>query len=112
MANHTEVVGDLSLPIGTYEVKEGGQPKKKTRHRQIGVLMRTIWDGGGETLSLRLNAEVLNQSILALVSRSGILPAGEDSVLCRVYARDKKPEAAATAVVEETAHDVDDKVPF
>jgi hypothetical protein len=112
MANHTEVIGDLSLPIGTYEVREGGQPKKKTRHRQIGVLMRTTWDNGGETLSLRLNAEVLNQSILTLLSRSGLLPAGEDSVMCRVYDRDKKPATQPQGSGEETVHHDGDPGPF
>lgn len=109
--NHTEIIGDLSLPIGSYEVKEGGQPKKKTRHRQIGVVMKTTWDGGGETLSVRLNAEVLNQSILTLVSRAGILPAGEDSVLCRIYEREKRG-AAKAAEAEPAAADAGDEQPY
>jgi hypothetical protein len=90
MANHTEIIADMALPIGQYEVNEGGQKKKKTRHRNVGVLMRTTWDGGGESLSVRLNAEVLNQSILTLLARAGVLPAGEDSVLCRIYERERK----------------------
>lgn len=112
MANHTEIIADLALPIGQYEVKKDGQPKKQTRHRNVGVLMRTTWNDGGESLSLRLNAEVLNQSILALLTRAGILPAGEDSVLCRIYEREKKG-GAAKAVAEEESPQVDsDGIPF
>jgi hypothetical protein len=112
MANHTEIIADLALPIGQYEVNEGGQKKKKTRHRNVGVLMRTTWDEGGESLSLRLNAEVLNQSILALLTRAGILPAGEDSVLCRIYDREKKGGAAPSAAAEESPQVDSDGVPF
>jgi hypothetical protein len=112
MANHTEIIADLALPIGHYEVKKDGQPKKQTRHRNVGVLMRTTWNDGGESLSLRLNAEVLNQSLLALITRAGILPAGEDSVLCRIYDREKRGGAVPSAAAEESPSDDGDHIPY
>ena len=85
------------MAVGTYEVMEGGEKKKKHRHRNIGVVMKTTWDAGGETLMVKINAEILNQSLLTLISRAGILIPGDDAVMCRVYSRDRKAPAARQA---------------
>jgi hypothetical protein len=112
MAAHTEIIGDLSMPIGMYEVTERGQVVKKKRHRQIGVVMRSIWDDGRESLSVRLHAEILSQPVMALLSRSGLLPVGEDSVLCPVYARDRKASAPTPKDEPEVPAGDEDAVPF
>lgn len=97
MASHTTIKGDLSLPIGLYTVQENGQPKQKRRHRQIGVLQETDWGDGRTGLSLRLNIEILTLEIQALMRANGILAAGDDSILCSVYERERKPAASGSA---------------
>ncbi len=105
MANHTEIIGDLTIPMGKYETTERGEKKTKKRHRNIGTVLRTTWDDGGEALSVRLHAEVLSQPVLAMVTRNGLLPVGEASILCSIYSRDRK-QAAPTPAAEAEAGEV------
>lgn len=96
---HTEIVGDMSLAMGTYQARENGQDKTKRRHRNIGVLMETTFEDGSRSMSVRLNAEVLTLEIQQLLRANKLLVAGDDSVICSVYRRDRKSKADTPAAV-------------
>lgn len=100
MASHTEILGDIKLPIGTYTVTEQGQQKTRRRHRQIGTLMEMTYDSGNTQMVAKLNLEVFSIEIQALLRANGILAAGDDAIMCNVYSNerrttvgDKSPEA-------------------
>lgn len=78
--SQTTVLGDISVPISSYE-KEG---QKRRRGRTIGELFRTD-DNEGPRYWLKLNAEQLSPSLLIILSRNQLIKKDEDTVILNVY---------------------------
>jgi len=112
MAAHSEIIGDLKIPIGTYTVNEQGQPRTKRRHRQIGTVMKLTYDGGNEQLVAKINIEVFSIEMQALLRANKILTEGDDAVLCNVYTRESRGAATSYKPVAGPASDDADGGPF
>lgn len=107
---HSKMLGDVKMPIGTYEVNEGGQKRTKRRHREIGSAFEMTYDGGHTGIVVKLNIEILSIEMQALLRANGLINKGDDAILCNVYSREPRAQGAASQ--PEAEPEESDKVPF
>ncbi len=89
----TTIVGDISIPVGSYTLDDG---TVKKRGRNIGTVFKTTEDDGIERLSLKIDAEVFHASLYALAS--AFRKKGEDSFWLNIFPpRDEQKTKAAAA---------------
>jgi|APGre2960657373_1045057.scaffolds.fasta_scaffold04791_3 hypothetical protein len=86
MANITTELGDISLPVGSYESGD----KIKKRYRRLGTLMQTEYEDGGKNMWIKLNGDALSSSLLILARAH--MDKGADTVLLSVFAKKEKEE--------------------
>ena len=107
MATHTNM-GDLALAVGHYT--KGNDERK--RYRNIGTLMKTTHSDGREGFWLKLNAEILQSSLYALV-RVESMQKGDDAVIVTCFEpRQQATKPSATASAEIPEQPIDDDIPF
>lgn len=98
----TNNLGDISLPVGEYEVQ--GSNEKKRRYRNVGSLMETVNDDGSRRRWVRLNADVLHATLFALARP--FMEKGADSVIANVFERREQGSKATTSTDAPTEEPV------